>query len=228
MRPSTATLAVLLATALACGGTPSEAPEPPPEPSEEPQPQPQPEPEEPEAPDAWIDDAIADAVELETMPGTSGDPGEEHLEELRAFFVAHPEYEDPDERRKLADLACAFGFIDAHERFHDPKARSPYEVTVDGPGWKLMVAHASDHCTSDDWSWFTNEVQTAMTPLGVQWAYAGANHDVLVVKRGEDDVKRIPLENQGYLMLKDGGEPEDLGHDMPEGIIERAKEYFGG
>lgn len=48
------------------------------------------------------------------------------------------------------------------------------------------------------------------------------------MKLGEAEVKRIPLENQGYLLLKDGGEPEDLGHDMPEGIIERAREYFGG
>ena len=226
MRQSTALLPLLLATALACSGIGTEDPLPaevsPPDPTPAPVPEPD-APDEDEGPTGWIDEAI----EMETMPGTSGDESEERMKELRAFFLAHPEYEDPAELEKLADLACGYGLEEAHVKLHDPEPRTPRTVTVEKPGWKLMVAYSEYHCTSDDWSWFTNEVREAVSPKGVGWDYAGATHDVLVVKLGDEEVQRVPLEGQGYLMLHDGKDPQHAGHDMPEGVIEAAQDAFG-
>ncbi len=228
-------LSTALVLVLACGGGGSEVePEAAPEPEEEPEDAPDAEPEEatdaePEegGDEAWIDAAIDRALEMETMPGTSGEASEERRDELRAFFQKHPEYEDEAELDKLADLACAFGIESAHERLHHPEPLTPYVVEVDKPGWKLVVAHASYHCTSDDWSWFTNDVQTAVTAKGILWDYANADHDVLVVKLGGEEVARVPLQEQGYLMLQEGQLPLDVGHDMPEGVIAEASKVFG-
>ncbi|MCA9569208.1 MAG: hypothetical protein KC656_15270, partial [Myxococcales bacterium] len=175
----------------------------------------------------WIEAVIDEAIDMETQPGTSPDGSDEQRARLRAFFEAHPEYREASERQKLADLACAFGIEDAHAKLTSPEPRTPLTVTVTADGWKLVVAHASDWCTSDDWAWFTNDVQTAVTAKGVLWDYAGARNDAVVVMRDGAELVRVPLEGQGYLVLGDGVEKAEIGHDMADGVITSIGEHFG-
>lgn len=188
----------------------------------------QPEPKQPE-PEDWIEIAVEEALGWEEMPGTTMDEdyAEQRRGELRTFFEAHEVYADPQEREKLADLACAFQIEGAHERLRSPKPREAAEVEVDGDGWRLVVAHASGWCTSDDWSWFTAEVGEALEGTGIVYAYAGAENDVLVVRRGGAEVARHPLEGQGYLLLAEGRPPGEAPHDMVDGVLEAASGYFG-
>lgn len=184
----------------------------------------------PPAPDtvAWVDQAVAEALEWEVMPGTTGDPDDgTRAAALRTFFLAHPEYADAARRTPLADHACAIGTEASHERITKPPARVPLEVTVDKDSWQLVVAHSSVLCTSDDWSWYTHEVSEAMGAMGIQYGYAPAGNDVVIVRRGGAEVARLPLEGQGYVVAGAGRSPLELGHDVSAGVIEAVSKYFG-
>lgn len=192
-------------------------------------PEPVPEIEEPpEAAPDWIDALIPKAIEWEIMPGTTADENPERPAQLRAFFEAHPEYRDDEAlQAELADLACAFGVEDGHERRVNPPPATPLVVEVSTDDWRVMVAHAGGWCTSDDWSWFTNEVQEAVTAKGITWGYGDATNDVLIVKRGETELARQPLAGSGYTMLAAGKSAGETGHDMVDGVLGAAGGYFG-
>jgi hypothetical protein len=175
----------------------------------------------------WVTEAVAQATDWEVMPGTTSEENPERTLELRAFFLAHPEYEDPDERQKLADMACSLGTEEAHKRLNNPKAAQPMVVHVDSASWSLVISHSSYWCTSDDWSYFTNEVDEAVAAKGIQTAYANAEVSQVVVKSGETELARIPMDGQGYVFARAGQPTSEMEHDMPEGVIQGAMEYFG-
>jgi len=181
------------------------------------------------APDfAWVDQAIGDALEWEEMPGTTMPEGwaEERSPQLRAFFEAHPEYEDPRTREQLADLSCAMGIEDAHDRLTNPEPLATLEIAAAAEDWKVIVAYSRDWCTSDDWAWFTNDVSTAAEAVGVQFEYAGARYSHIQLKRGETEVATHALEGQGYLMLRAGKEPGVAGHGLVSDVLTDASDFF--
>ena len=177
--------------------------------------------------EGWVAAAVEEALDWEVMPGTTGDPEPGRAEALRAFFLAHPEYQDPERRAGLADLACAFGTEEAHTRLTQPTPAVPFVVEVTEPSWRLVVIHAGDWCTSDDWAWFTNEIGEALQTHGIQSVYADASHNAVVVQRGGQEAGRYPLEGTGYLALQAGRAPEDTAHDLPESVMSQLNTYFG-
>lgn len=226
MRP---TLLLTTILALGCAGLGTE---PAPPPAEPPVPDAAPAPPEPEvaAPtaDDWVTEAVEQALAWEIMPGTSGgevDP--ERAATLRAFFLAHPEYRDPDKRALLARQACGLdGTEAAHAYLANPPPKTPVTVEVTGTDWKVMVAHADDHCTSDDWSWYTNEASQAASARGAVTAYGGPENDVVVVVSGGTEVARFPLSGQGWLMARAGQEPTEAAYD-PSSYVGSFDAYFG-
>ena len=216
---------------LGCAGIaptpPTEVPSPPPVADRPPPPTPPPAPTPPPEPPNWIAEAIEEAVQWEVMPGTSGEEEPGRRDELRGFFEAHPEYEDPQKREGLADLACGMGTEGGHAWLMKPEPKTPAVVQVSSDEWRVVLAHASHWCTSDDWAWFTNEVAEEARKHGIQYAYAGATNDVMVVMHGEEQVARYPLSEEGYLFAAPGRESENTDHDLPEFVISAMDTYFG-
>lgn len=179
---------------------------PPPPPAAEPPP--------PPPPPAWIDDAVTDALEWEVMPGTDGEPEPGRAEELRAFFTTHPQYADAETREGLADGACGLGGVEAaHERLQAPPTPEPLVVEVEGDDWAVVIGHVDVLCTSDDWAYYSHEAMTAAEELGATVGYANADVSALVVRSSDRELARVPLEGQGFLGLKAGGEPTAIGYD---------------
>lgn len=179
----------------------------------------------PPAAGEWIDEAVALALEWEVQPGTSPEEDPERPGQLRTFFEAHPEYSDSEKLYQLQDPACAFGIEGAHERLGAKK--EPLVVEVSSDDWRVMVAVAGGFCTSDDWAWFTNEVQETVKQKKITYEYATADNDVLVIRRAGKELLRRPLDGQGYVMLAAGKEPGETGHDMVPGVLAAASDYFG-
>ena len=177
---------------------------------------------------AWIDQAVQEALDWEIMPGTSGgeeDPARPQV--LRAFFLSHPEYADPEQRQRLSAQACGFdGTEAAHEYLAHPPARTAVTVEVDVAEWRVLVPIVDVHCTSDDWSWYSNEASEAAVARGAVTSYGGADNDVLVVMSGGTELARVPLVGQGFLAVRAGAGPLEIDYDPS--VIERSLEaYFG-
>jgi hypothetical protein len=175
----------------------------------------------------WIDGAVEQAQEAEIMPGTTEEVDPARAPALRTFFEAHGEYGDPKRLEQLLELGC-LGVEAAHEQLQSPPPKEPLVVEVTREDWKVMVAHAESPCTSDDWSWFTNEIGEAVTAKGITYAYGGrTNHEVVVRSASSEKLASHPLEGQGYLLLSAGHPPKEFGHDMPTAIIEGAYAHLG-
>lgn len=181
----------------------------------------------PPTPDTWIDDAVAEALDAEVMPGTSGEADPAREPALRAFFAAHPEYRDPEKRQPLWDHACGLdGTEAAHAWLTQPPPKTPVVVKVESDDWRVFAAHADVHCTSDDWAWYSAEANQAATARGAAIGYGDANNDVLVVQRNGEEVARFRLTGQGYVALRSGRGPIELPYD-PVGVEEALDAYFG-
>lgn len=212
---------VAMVLALGCGGagrpeqeapvpavrTPVPPPEPPASPAE------------PEPPHSWVDDAVRAALDWEVMPGTNEEPEPGREAELRVFFEGHPEYQDPASREVLADIACALGTEQGHARLAAGITYEPVVVDVAADDWKVLLVHQTPWCTSDDWSYYSAEVGDGTESRGLKLAQAGPQNDVVVVKRGEAELLRLPLSGQGYLLLRPDHEPVDIGHGMSDGVL---------
>jgi hypothetical protein len=221
-------LLVSTALLLACAGLPSTSTSPPAGPAD-------PAAADPTAPVpptdpqlAWVDGAVAEALYWEVMPGTSGDEDDgTRAAELRTFFLAHPEYADAARRELLAREACGLdGTEAAHAWVSSPPARTPLVVDVQSEAWELFVAYADQNCTSDDWSWFTNEANLAAAARGATTAYADPRHDAVIVNLNGREVVRIPLEGTGYLGARAGVDPQELGY-TPASELPDFDAYFG-
>ncbi len=160
----------------------------------------------------WVDGAVGEALVWEIMPGTTGDEDDGHrAAELRSFFLAHPEYRDPARRVILSRHACGLGGTEAAHRYLSgppPRETLVIDVTVDD--WRLLVVHADDYCTSDDWTYYSNDAQQAGIALGAATEYAGPDVVDVAVRRGGVEQSRLPVTGQGYLMVRAGQDPLDL------------------
>ena len=176
--------------------------------------------------EAWLDQAVADALEFETMPGTEPEPTSAAREdELRAFFRAHPEYRDPEERAKLGLHACGLEGVEAAHRYlQDPPPKEPLVIVDDRAAWTVFVAHADNHCTSDDWGWYASEANQAATARGAVIGYAGPENDVVVVQSQGREVARIPVSGQAFVIARAGKAPGTVPYEP--GAIEPAIEDY--
>jgi hypothetical protein len=176
----------------------------------------------------WIDEAVAEALSWEIMPGTEAEEDDgTRAAALRAFFAAHPEYADPAKREALGRHGCGPDLTEGAHAFLN--SRTPKEtVYVDAPGtgWGLVAAYADVLCTSDDWTWFTAEVNQAASERGFLTTYADAKAGTIVVREGGKEVGRAVLEGQGYVLMKAGARPVLVGHDTPDTVIEAMDGYF--
>jgi hypothetical protein len=175
----------------------------------------------------WIEAAVDRALEGEVMPGTTEEPDPAREPLVRAFFEAHGEYSDPKRLEELLSLGC-LGVEDAHERLRAPPPKDPLVVEVTAEDWKVVVGHAETPCTSDDWSWFNNDIREAVEARQIVYAYGGAsNGEVVVRNAAAEKLKSHPLEGQGYLLLSSAHPPREFGHDLPTAVIEGAFAHFG-
>lgn len=211
-----------LGLALGCSGAldPDQAPVPAPQGSVEVPPEPPPAPE-----GDWIEGAIDLAVEWEAMPGMEGEEDPERRKQLRAFFEAHPEYEDRAKLDTLQADAC-MGIERAHEWVKAPVYK-PLVVEVSEENWRVMIAFARNQCTSEDWAWFTDDVRKGVEAQKITYAYGSNENNIVIVQRDGKEVARMPLEGQGYAMLAAGKEPGKTGHDMADSVLAAAWRYFG-
>lgn len=201
-------LAVSVLLALACGATPEPLPTPSPE-------------------EEWIDQAVDEALEWEIMPGTTGEPDPARRPALAAFFRAHPEYRDPETRARLGLHACGLGGTEAaHAWLTAPPPKTAVRVEVTGDDWRVLVAHTDVYCTSDDWTWYTNEADEGARARGASTAYAAPDQgEVLVLVEGKERA-RVPLQGQGFLALRAGQAPVDIAYD-PSAITPGLDAAFG-
>lgn len=182
------------------------------------------------APDpAWVAGAVQEALEWEIMPGTTAEEDDgTRAAALRTFFLAHPEYADPARREALAAHACGLGGTEAaHQHLASPPAPEPLIVQVSGADWRVFVAHADRWCTSDDWSWYSNEASEAAAAHGAVVAYGDPKARELVIRQGEEELARVPLAGQGFLIARAGAAPEELGYGPTESLSPRMAAYFG-
>ena len=174
---------------------------------------------------AWIDTAIEEALDAELMPGTSGGPDPSRKDALRAFFKAHPEYKQPDRRALLWEHACGLdGTEAAHAFITEPPPKTPVQIEVKTDDWGVLVAHASGHCTSDDWSHYSYEASEAARALGVTTAYGNPKNDALIIRRDGKELHRIKLEGQGFIAVRAGKAPMPMMYDP--GISGEVKRFF--
>lgn len=176
---------------------------------------------------AWVADAVKQALEWEIMPGTTGEPEPGRADQLRTFFLAHPEYADPARREPLALHACGLGTEAAHTYLTSPPPKTPVEISVTTDDWRVVVAHASKHCTSDDWSYYTSEVGQALDARGVKYEYGGPDNDVAVVKRDGAEVGRIPLTGQGFAAARAGKAPIEVEYATTDTVLAGLDPYLG-
>lgn len=225
-------LSILATVGCAGGGTGPSPSAPPAEtpPPADPPPIAEPPPAAPTGEDpAWIATAVEEALAWEIMPGTSGeDEGNaERSAALRTFFLAHPEYQAEERRALLAAEACGLGGTEAaHEYLAKPPPKTPVVIEVQGADWRVLVAHADHHCTSDDWSYYSNEASEGAQARGAVTGYGGATNDAVVVQSGGVELARYPLTGQGFLAAKAGAEPTEILYD-PSAIGPGLDAYFG-
>lgn len=177
---------------------------------------------------AWVAQAVAEALEWEVMPGTEGEPDDgTRAAALRTFFLAHPEYADAARRERLSSEACGLGTEAAHEWLTKPPPKTPAIVEVSTDAWEVFVAHSQYNCTSDDWSWYSNETSEAAIARGAVSGYAGPNNDVVVVQRDGREVARIPVKEQGFLVARAAAEPKEIGYSPTPELLPELDAYFG-
>ena len=175
--------------------------------------------------DAWVEEAVEDALDNEIMPGTTGEPEPGREDALRAFFQAHPEYRDAERRAPLWEHACGLGGTEeAHEYITNPPPKAPVEVEVEGDDWRVFVAHAAGHCTSDDWGWYTAEATESAQAFGAVTAYGNADTDALVIRSKGKELLRMPLSGKGYIVARASQAPKQLGYDPS--VSRAVKSYF--
>ncbi|MCA9489814.1 MAG: hypothetical protein KC621_07815 [Myxococcales bacterium] len=230
MRPARRLGVTVAALTLACGGmeTPVEPTSAPVDPPEVVEPEPA-APPEPEDPTAWVDEAVREALDWEIMPGTSGEEGDDgqRAEALRTFFLAHPEYAEAEAREPLAAHACGMdGTEAAHEWLTNPPPKVPLVIEVDDDEWRLLVAHADVHCTSDDWAWYSSEAISGAEARGAKTAWAGPDEDLVVVRVGGEERIRLPLTGQGFFVARANAKPGEIAYD-PSAITSGLDDYFG-
>jgi len=161
------------------------------------------------------------------MPGTSGDPEPGRAAALRTFFQAHPEYRTAKSRAPLWAHACGLdGTESAHAYITNPPPKKPVEVQVEGDDWRVFVAHADVLCTSDDWSIYSYEANEAAKERGAVITYGNAKVDAVIIRSGDQELKRIELSGQGYIAVRAGQAPLSIPYD-PSGTIEAIDQYFG-
>jgi len=177
------------------------------------------------ADEGWIDAAVEEALDSEIMPGTSGEPDLSRKGALKIFFKAHPEYRDADQRAQLWEHACGLdGTEAAHAFITNPPPKKPVEVEVKGDDWRVFVAHASGHCTSDDWGYYSSEANQAATEHGATTAYGNANSDQLIIRKDGKELHRIQLSGQGFIAVRAGQKPSPMVYDP--GISGSVARYF--
>ncbi len=173
---------------------------------------------------AWVAEAVADALQFELFPGITDETQNDiRASELRAFFHAHPEYSNPDLRMELAKDACNGGTEAAHERRVSPPPKQTLKVELSRPEEVVVVIHADRLCTSDDWAYYTNEVQEALDSQGIHHASAGADHDTVVLVHEGVEVRKEPLKDQGYLVLQHGKSAKNVEHNLGEVVLTEIK-----
>lgn len=176
----------------------------------------------------WVAKAVAEALEWEVMPGTEGEPDDgTRAAALRTFFLAHPEYADTARRERISFEACGLGTEAAHEWLTNPPPKTPAIVEVTTDAWEVFVAHSPNNCTSDDWSWYSNEASEASIARGAVSGYAGPNNDVVVVQRDGRELARIPVKEQGFLVARAGAEPKEIGYAPTSELMPELDAYFG-
>lgn len=180
---------------------------------------------------SWVAEAVAEALAWELQPGTSApedaDPAARGAE-LRTFFLAHPEYADPEHRRGLADHACGLdGTESAHEWLTHPKPPEPLVVEVTADDWRVFVAYSDTFCTSDDWGFYANELGEVAVNHGAVAAYAGPVNDVVVVHKGGVEVARAPLTSPGFLVWRAGGLPTEVEYAPTPDVVPALEAAFG-
>lgn len=231
-------LPVYALVALACAGIPAPAANPdpvltppveatpaeaPPAPAEA-----TPAPAAPNGDPAWVAQAVAEALVWEVMPGTTDEPDDgTRATALRTFFLAHPEYADAARRERLSNEACGLGTEGAHEWLTKPPPKTPAIVEVSTDAWEVFVVHSQYNCTSDDWSWYSNEASEASVARGAVRGYAGPDNDVVVVQRGRRELARIPVKEQGFLVARAGAEPKEIGYGPTPDLLPELDAYFG-
>ena len=146
---------------------------------------------------------------------------------LRMFFLAHPEYADAARRERISFEACGLGTEAAHEWLTNPPPKTPAIVEVTTDAWEVFVAHSPNNCTSDDWSWYSNEASEASIARGAVSGYAGPNNDVVVVQRDGRELARIPVKEQGFLVARAGAEPKEIGYAPTSELMPELDAYFG-
>ena len=84
----------------------------------------------------------------------------------------------------------------------------------------MVVAYADVMCTSDDWTAYSHAALEAGAQAGAVTGYADARRTVLLVRAGEEELARVPLEGQGFLVVRAGQEPVPIGYDpsAPEAV----------
>jgi len=102
---------------------------------------------------------------------------------------------------------------------------------VDG-GWKvLIVFDYTDGMESEDWAFFSDEVIERAKKAGIdaRWESGEGKEPVMVdgKKVAEVDLDPFMGELFGYVLAKQGAEPQYESHQPPDLVLSAAQAYFG-
>ncbi|OHD55382.1 MAG: hypothetical protein A2Y33_08680 [Spirochaetes bacterium GWF1_51_8] len=102
----------------------------------------------------------------------------------------------------------------------------------------IYTPEGEEENTSEDWGWFTAEVQDAALQAGLYVAWGNFN-DMKSVRIGNDPdhpvdsvsllkmVDKDEISQCGYVFYQNGKKPVFKTHDMTDNVLSAASEYFG-
>ncbi|MDP2304693.1 MAG: hypothetical protein Q8P18_01530 [Pseudomonadota bacterium] len=153
---------------------------------------------------------------------------------IRAFLAAHPDvaaWETPVQ--SVLESGSALTLEEAWKvHQEDKKPLPPVTIEVSGAPYRALIIVGSHYVRSEDWGFFVNDVDVALTAQGVVTGSVHEGHYAVHLVRdgatvGTVDTTPYLFGVVGYLFVMEGKEPLFHPHDMPDAVLSDASAYFG-
>lgn len=158
---------------------------------------------------------------------------------LRAFVDATPDF--AEWKVAVLDTITGQDAKTTEEAYTLVKAdfapKPPQPVAVTGEPWKVVVIVSQAEDTTEDWAYYTFEVQKALEAEGIAvvWLKSGGMTAVSVQRDGKevDTIDAKPFLDPdhttiGYLFAMDGATPKWQEHEVSDVVVGAAHAYFAG
>ena len=157
--------------------------------------------------------------------------------ELYAIFLDQSAYKfsimESYQKQKKANKGTYLVRVNQSEERWE--AYSPIDIRINGERQKMILTYSTPEDEEsyaeeggEDWGWFVNDVSTYFADNHPEIIFGSVYGDGLLDEEIESIESEMELEGAGFgYIFMDGKEKGWAGHDMPEGVISQACEFFG-